>query len=44
MFDNVDSVLSTAYKLRDRGVIDDMQIQRVQADISDMCADDVVPV
>ena len=44
LFDNIASVLSTAYMLQRRGVINEALISTLQDQITHICADDIVPV
>ena len=44
LFDNIASVLSTAYTLQRRGVIDDNVVSTMRDQIAEVCSDDIVPV
>ena len=44
LFDIIASVLSTAYFLQRRGVIDEIKISTLQQRVNQLCADDIVPL
>ena len=44
LFDNIAAVLSTAYLLQRRGVIDEIQASNLQNEVMQLCSDDTVPI